>query len=138
VEDIRQEPGVEEERKIKTFEDLEVWQFCRDLRRELTTLAKTLPVEEKSRLADQIIRASRSVTNNIAEGYGRYHIKENMQFCRHSRGSAYELLDHLGICAEEGYITSTNFDRLRDRCMRGIKLINGYIRFLNKMNGQLK
>ncbi|NVM26983.1 MAG: four helix bundle protein [Desulfobacterales bacterium] len=52
------------ERKIKSFEDLEVWQFCQELRKRLTKLAKNLPGEEKFRLADQIIRAARSVTNN--------------------------------------------------------------------------
>jgi len=61
------------ERKIKTFEDLEVWQFCRQLRNKLTNLAKELPKEERFRLSDQIIRAARSITNNQAEGYGRYY-----------------------------------------------------------------
>jgi four helix bundle protein len=61
------------ERRIKTFEDLEVWKFCRELRIKLTKLARRLPAEEKFRLADQMIRAARSATNNLAEGYGRYH-----------------------------------------------------------------
>jgi len=59
------------ERRIRTFEDLEMWKVCRDLRNSLTTVIKGLPAEEKYRY--QIIRAARSVTNNIAEGYGRFH-----------------------------------------------------------------
>lgn len=62
-----------ENREIKTFEDLDVWKFCRELRNKLVKLARRLPAEEKFRLADQIIRAARSVTNNLAEGYGRFH-----------------------------------------------------------------
>jgi len=91
-------------RRIKSFEDLETWKFCSELRKKLTKLAKELPGEEKFRLADQIIRAARSVTNNIAEGYGRFHYQENIQFCRQSRGSLYELIDHIKICFDEGYI----------------------------------
>ena len=64
-------------RTIRTFEDLDVWKFCRKLRNELTGLAKELPSAEAFRLSDQITRAARSVTNNIAEGYGRFHYQEH-------------------------------------------------------------
>ena len=120
------------ESKIKWFEDLDVWQICRELRVKLTTIARDLPPEEKFRLTDQIIRAARSVTNNIAEGYGRYHFQENIQFCRQSRGSLYELIDHLTICVEENYLSSDHLDKLKSDCVRAIKLINGFIRFLQK------
>ncbi len=120
------------ERKIKSFEDLEVWQVCRDLRKTLTGLARKLPPEEKFRWADQIIRAARSITNNIAEGYGRYHFQENMQFCRQSRGSLYEIMDHLIICVEENYLPDDNFNKLKSDCERAIMLLNGFIRYLQK------
>ena len=120
------------ERKIKSFEDLEIWQFCRELRKRLTKLAKNLPGEEKFRLADQIVRAARSVTNNLAEGYGRFHYQENIQFCRQSRGCLYELIDHLTICLDEEYINNDEFTKYRDDCTRGIQLVDGYIRYLSK------
>ena len=124
------------ERNIRSFEDLEVWQYCRELRNELTKLAKGLPDEEKFMLADQMIRAARSVTNNIAEGYGRYTYKNNIHFCRQSRGSVYELIDHLIICNDEQYISETVLDEKKQQCFRAIKLINGYIRFLKKQQGK--
>ncbi len=120
------------ERKIRSFEDLEVWRVCQDLRKRLACLARELPKEEKFRLTDQMIRASRSVTNNIAEGYGRFHYQENIQFCRQSRGSLYELVDHLTICVEEDYLSSENFNKLKSDCERAVRLLNGFIRFLNK------
>ncbi|MCK4572471.1 four helix bundle protein, partial [candidate division WOR-3 bacterium] len=61
-----------------TFEDLEVWQRGRELRREISNLAKTFPKEESYLLTNQMIRASRSVTANISEGYGRFHYQENI------------------------------------------------------------
>ena len=74
-----------------TFETLDVWRKGRELRIVIRNLTITFPREEKYRLADQMIRASRSVTNNIAEGYGRFHYQENIQYCRQARGSLYEL-----------------------------------------------
>ena len=118
--------------QIESFEDLEVWKYCRELKNELTELAKSLPAEEKYRLSDQIIKASRSLTNNIAEGYGRFHFRENIQFCRISRGSLYECIDHLYCCLDDSYIDKEYFDLMRPKCIRGIQLLNGYIRFLNK------
>lgn len=55
----------------QTFEELEVWKQCRNLRIEITTLVKDFPKEEKFRFSDQMIRSSRSVTANIAEGFGK-------------------------------------------------------------------
>jgi four helix bundle protein len=129
---MREENEQPTERKTITFEDLEVWQYCSRLCKTLTEYARTLPIDEKYKLADQIIRAARSVTNNIAEGYGRYHYRENIQFCRQSRGSLYELMDHLIISFNEGYIQNEAFQSLRNECLRGVQLLNGYIRFLSK------
>lgn len=117
-------------RQISSFQDLRVWKYGRALRKELTKLARALPQEEKFRLTDQIIRAARSVTNNIAEGYGQFTYKDNIHFCRQSRGSLYELIDHLIICLDEGYITEAIFEQYRNQCESAIKQLNGYIRFL--------
>lgn len=61
-----------------SFETLEVWIKSRELRNNISKLSKSFPAEEKYKLIDQMIRTSRSVTANIAEGYGRYHYQENI------------------------------------------------------------
>ena len=93
---------------------------------------KTFPKDEKFGLRSQIIRASRSVTHNIAEGYGRFHYKENAQFCRISRGSLYEVLDQVIVAEEEGYITTKILDELTISIRETIKILNGYISYLVK------
>ena len=122
------------ERRIKSFEDLDVWNYCRDLRKKFELLVKPFPSDEKFKLTDQIIRAARSGHDNIAEGYGRFHYKENIQFCRISRGSLYELINHLYTAIDNNYIEETTFDSMRSDCLTGIKLVNGYIRFLKTQN----
>jgi len=114
------------------FESLDVWKECRLFRKQISSTVKTFPIEEKYRLSDQLIRASRSVTANIAEGHGRYHFQENTQFCRQSRGSLTEILDHL-ICAfDENYINQIQLDEFRGQNEKCLKLLNGYIGYLQK------
>ena len=121
-----------DKQRTSTFEDLVVWQRCRELREKVSDLVKDFPKHEQFRLVDQMIRASRSVTANIAEGYGRYHYQENIQFCRQARGSLYELLDHFTVTLDEGYIDQNKFDEFREEIFGSIRILNGYIKYLKK------
>jgi four helix bundle protein len=80
---------------MNNFEELEVWRMCRKFRNDLSILVKAFPMEERYRIIDQLLRSSRSITTNIAEGYGRFNYQENIRFCRQARGSLSEALDHL-------------------------------------------
>ena len=117
---------------IRTFEDLDVWKVCRDLRMQITATARTFPKEEQYRLQDQLIRASRSVTANLAEGYGRFHYAENVQFARQARGSLYEIIDHLTVAQEEKLIAHETFTLMREGVLRAVLVVNGFIRYLLK------
>lgn len=118
--------------EISSFQDLKCWKEAVKLRIMLRTILQLLPSDEKYRLKDQIVRASRSVTNNIAEGFGRYHYLENVQFCRQSRGSLSELEDHLLIAVEEDFISKENFIQLQVQINTCTALLNGYINYLNR------
>lgn len=123
---------VNRSKDTSSFKDLKVWKMSRDIRQKVSKLSATLPKEEKYRLKDQMIRASRSVTANIAEGYGRFHYQESIQFCRQARGSLYELLDHLSCVLDESYLTHDNIEDLSQQITDCIKLVNGYISYLKK------
>lgn len=117
---------------MKNFEDLESWKLARNLRNEIALLVKQFPTEEKYKLTDQLIPSSRSVTANVAEGYGRFHFQENIQFCRQARGSLTEVLDHL-ICAFDcSYIDEISLNNYREKIDHIIKVLNGYIAYLKK------
>jgi four helix bundle protein len=117
---------------IKNFEDLECWKACTEVRREITKLLKKYPNDEKYLLIQDMRRASRSVTHNIAEGYGRFHYKENRQFCRQSRGSLYELLDQLITSKDDSLITESEYAETKKIIDRAIIILNGYIKYLSK------
>lgn len=75
---------------LRSFEELEVYKKARTFRMEISQLCKTLPKDELYKLVDQMKRASCSVTNQITEGFGRFHYQENIQYCRIARGSLDE------------------------------------------------
>ena len=117
--------------EFRTFRDLDCWQATRELRLFVAKeILPVLPRDEKYRLGDQIIRAARSVTSNVAEGYGRYHYLDNAKFCSNARGSAYEVLDHLITAHDEEMIPDELMVRGKDFVEKSVKLLNGYIRYL--------
>jgi four helix bundle protein len=116
----------------KSFEDLEVYKAAREYRKKMYKLAKKLPPEEKYNLAGQMRRAALSLTNNLAEGHGRYHFQENIQFCRVSRGSLMELIDDLNTCIDEEYFPLDYLEELKGEGYRINKMLNGYIAYLKK------
>jgi len=113
-----------------SFEKLEVYNLAREYRKKIYKLTYKLPKEEKYNLISQIRRAAVSLTNNIAEGHGRYHYQENIQFLRQSRGSLEELLDDLNICIDENYIDENYVDELKEEGYILLKKLNGYIKYL--------
>ena len=117
---------------MKTFEELDCYRKGRELREAVSIFARALPAEERYRLKDQVIRSSRSVTANIAEGYGRHHHQENLQFCRQSRGSLTETLDHLNTALDEGLIAQSAYEHLRAMLEDTWHVLNGYINYLQR------
>ena len=117
---------------INHFYEIEAWKLARRVRIASYKIIKILPDVEKYCLASQIRRTAISVTANIAAGFGRFHFQENIQFCRQSRGSLYETLDHLLTCYGENYILKEEFDEINKLIVHCAKALNGYIRWLKK------
>jgi four helix bundle protein len=93
-------------------------------------VARKLPDFEKYELGRQIRRAAVSLTNNIAEGHGRYHYPDEIKFQIQSRGSLAELVDDLNVCQDEDYLPAAEIAELKERAKEVQRLLNGYIRFL--------
>jgi four helix bundle protein len=116
---------------IRSFEDLECWRAGRDLRLFIAKqIVPALPKDEKYRLGDQLLRAARSITANIAEGYGRFHYLDNSKFCSNARGSCYEVLDHLLTARDENLISEPLLNVGRSKFERAKNILNGYMSYL--------
>lgn len=75
-----------------------------------------------------------SLTNNIAEGHGRYHYLDQVKFVVQSRGSLQELIDDLNACQDEHYLLEPEITALKERGWRVRKVIDRYIRYLRSQN----
>jgi four helix bundle protein len=90
---------------IQSYEDLEVYQRSMALVRPVHELVKRFPEYEDRDLVQQMRRASKSIPSNIAEGFSkRRSAKDFKLYLAHALGSANELLVHLRVAQELGYI----------------------------------
>jgi four helix bundle protein len=124
--------------KFQTFEDLEVYKAAREFRKAMYAVTCRLPDFEKYDLASQIRRASVSLTNNMAEGHGRYHYPDQTRFFFHSRGSLEELVDDLNVCLDENYLSHNEVAKLKEQAREVLILINAYLRFLRRCSSTVR
>ena len=116
----------------QNFEDLEVWKKERALKNEIRILTHSFPPEEKFRLCDQLIRSSRSINAQLAEGHGRRSYPDRLRYCIIARGSLSETLNHLIDALDEKYITEVVFNEYKIKISEVEKLLNGYIHYIEK------
>lgn len=115
---------------FRTFEDLEAYKSARAFRVSMYAVSRRLPDFEKFELASQVRRAAVSLTNNIAEGHGRWHFLDHIKFVLQARGSLEELLDDVNVCEDEKYLPPSEIAGLKQCGWHVRKLINGYLRYL--------
>ncbi len=131
--DFFEEPAGEY-KKEKDFTSLLCWQDARKMKLFFyNEVILKLPFSEEGNLKSQMRRAAVSSTANIAEGYGRYNYQDSTRFYRISRGSTFELKDHLISCLDLKYIEKEVLDKglilIEDAKIK----INGYIRYVQKL-----
>ncbi|MCL6268280.1 four helix bundle protein [Flagellimonas myxillae] len=120
-----------------SFEELECWQKCRRVRIWVEKFLNDKIDNKDFDMVQNLRRAARSTTRNIAEGFGRFHFKENIQFCRISRGSLFEIKDDLIICLDKNKVTQTEIAPGIKLVNEALHSVNGYIKYLNsKTNNQ--
>jgi four helix bundle protein len=107
--------------KLESYRDLEVWKISMQLAREVYQITEGMPKHEIYGLTSQIRRASVSVPANIAEGYGRNHRKEYVQFLGIANGSLKELETLLLLAHDLNYIN--DIARLMSLCESAGRLL---------------
>jgi len=114
---------------IKKFEDIVAWQKTRVLTLNLYTLFKE---NRDYSFRDQIQRASISIMNNIAEGYGRGSDLDFKRFLYIANGSCCEVKSMLYLAKDLQYITKSDFDDLFAKTDEIGRILNGLIKSLSK------
>src|SRR2546426_882130 len=120
----------EQNPSYQTFEDLDAYKIAREFRKAMYGVARRLPESEKFGLVSQVRRAAVSLTNNIAEGHGRFHYLDQIKFMLQARGSLEELMDDLNVCDDEHYLPASDVAVHKDQGWHVHKLLNGYLRWL--------
>jgi four helix bundle protein len=94
----------------KSFEEMPVWQKAMELAENIHQLTEKLPKKEDYGLTSQLRRSALSVPGNIAEGFGRNHTKDKLNFYYDSRGSLTETKSHLIYGHKVGYFDDVEFN----------------------------
>lgn len=83
-------------------------------------------------LKNQVRRSAVSVMANIAEGFHRSSNKDFMKFLDYSRASIAETLSHVYVALDQGYITESDMETLREKTDLVWRKINGMVAYLSK------
>lgn len=129
----------EGQKPFKDFTSLRCWQYCRDVKLFFyCNILPKLPKDEKYNLDIQIRKSARSITANIAEGAGRFHYQEAVQFLRIARGSLYELKDDLIFCHDLNFISEVLYKQGMGLIEKARISVNGFIKYNEKNKSELK
>jgi four helix bundle protein len=114
------------------LEDLEVYQLAESFGDEIWFIVDEWEYFAKDTVGKQMARSTDSISANIAEGYGRYHYKENKNFCYFSRGSVIETKGWLKKSKNRKLLTEEQFNLLYEKLQTIHIKLNAYIKFIGR------
>lgn len=117
---------------FRSFVEIEAWQKARELTGLVYVATRSAGFSKDFALRDQVRRASISIMANIAEGFGRSGSVEFIQFLAVAKGSACEVISHVYVALDQGYVSQEEFDRLNSLAEKTVDLIGGPMRYLQK------
>ena len=117
---------------IKNFKSLEIWKRSMNLVKKIYTMTNDMPTEEKFGLTNQLRRAAVSVPSNNAEGCGRNHKKELIQFLHYTTGSLCEVETQVYLTTALNYIKKEQTNHLIEETIEIRRMISGYIKSIQK------
>ena len=110
--------------KVKSFEDLTVWQEAHKLTLEVYKLTARFPGVEKYGIVSQLRRCSSAVPANIAEGFGRATTRELLRCRQIARGELEETRYFVLMSRDLGYVTAKDCEDVGQDCSTVGRLIN--------------
>jgi len=117
--------------KVKTFENLQVWQDARTFVKSIYELTSLENFRKDYGIEDQIQRADASIMNNIAEGFETDNNKEFRNFLGYAKGSAGEVRSMLFVAIDLNYISKDKFDENYKQAINVITQISNFKKYLH-------
>jgi four helix bundle protein len=117
---------------FRRFEDIEAWKKARKLARAVYEASSGEPFQRDFALRDQVRRAAISIMANIAEGFGRGSSREFLQFLAMAKGSAQEVVSHLYVAVDQGYLSDEAFAGLSGQAQEVGRIVGGLMEYLRK------
>src|SRR5690349_8923888 len=99
---------------VRRYRDMMVWQQAMRLAHVAYDCTNLFPPIERFVLLPQVRRAALSVPANIAEGQGRAHTGEFLNFLSTSRGSLQELETYLLFAGQRQYLSDAQLEEPRE------------------------
>ncbi|MBU0506825.1 MAG: four helix bundle protein [bacterium] len=115
---------------MKKFEELHCWQEARKLVKDIYKMTAQEDYKRDYGLKDQIQRSAVSTMANIAEGYHSFSTQDRIRFFGYATRSCSEVLSHLYISKDIGYVDAETFDYLYEQINKTDKLTRAFIRYL--------
>ena len=113
------------------FEKLEVWELSLELNDLVYTLAAKLPDSERYNLHSQIIRATTSVSLNIAEGSTSMSDKEQNKFIGYAIRSLIEVVACIKLIERRAYVKDSELlEKLYSLVHKMFKKLQAFRRYL--------
>ena len=112
------------------FTQMPVWQLALEIVKDVYKLTDKLPKREDYALCSQLRDAAISIAGIIAEGFGRGHKKDKINFYYYSRGSAFEVMSHLFCGIKAGYFSENEIQPICDKCNNCAESLNKIIKTL--------
>ena len=114
-------------KKVKSYEDLIVWQKSKDLAVFIYKITEKFPKEEKFGIVSQIRRSSVSIPSNIAEGSRRSTSKDFRHFLCIAFGFGAELETQSLISREIGLLSKEDYTMIKNQITEIMKILNKMI-----------
>jgi four helix bundle protein len=115
-----------------TINDLEIYREAMEVGEEVWTVVLSWGFFAKDTVGKQIVRSCDSIAANLAEGYGRFHFKENQKFCYYARGSTEETQTWIEKAARRELMERELARNLYERLETLKKRINAYINSIGR------
>jgi four helix bundle protein len=113
---------------MRNFRELDIWKSAMELAQHIYLLCRLLPSEERFGLSSQLQRSAISIPSNIAEGAGRNHAREFVQFLHVAMASSFELETQLILANKLGYTTENDTHQILEKLTILQKQLNAFIK----------